>query len=391
MSRMIAFEFRKLLRNRLLLIMTLLFGILNLFRIVRVSAQYPSNVESFRNGYFAVYDEVSGEWDNEKIQYVLTEYKKAKAVVDAGGYSTEPDQPGTHTGYVFGDWGLFEEIRDAMDRLYHYEGTMTALTQRAADYAAFYEEKGNAEQAERNRKIAATYQNRSVHAFYGTLGFERYLKYDFSTLLILFLLLPMLSPLFAREHETGMHGLLYLTPQYQRLPLAKLLAGFLAAAAVSVLFFAEDILVFRYLYPMRGLSQPVYTLPDYFYSPLSCSIGCWLLLNGACKLLCFLVLGSLCAAISAAVKKELVPFGCTAAVTVVLLVTDAYVESPVLSVFNPVTLFWSGRLFCEFRTVSVCGTPVFYFWLPIAAAAAELLLFSALAVLLGKRRSRRDT
>ena len=381
MSTRYSFELRKLFRNRLLLLMLVLLSLLNLYRIYSGYAAFADKEPQFYAAYFQIQQDVSGEWNNDTIRYVTAEYKKAKAVVDAGGYSTEPGQPGTHTGYVFGDMNVFEQIRDDMDRRYHCADTMQALAGRAQENAAFYERKGNSAEAARNRKIAETYRDRRVTAYYDTWGLNTYFKYDFSTLLLLLLIIPMLSPLFAGEHETGMYGLLRLTPKAGSLPLCKLAAGVTAVCAVCILFFAEDFLAFRKLYHISGLSQPVCTLEGYFYSPLSVSIGTYILLNAALKIMGFLVLGGICTAVSAAVRNEMLPFCMTAAVTLALLLADAFLDAPVLSVLNPVTLLHSGALFREFQTVSVCGTQVFSYWLPVLAAAAEWLALAALTVL----------
>lgn len=388
MRQIIGYELRKLFRNRLVLFMLALFSVLNLYQIYGDYRKYAGSEKSWRDGYFAVYDEISGPWDNEKIRYVLAEYEKAKAAVSSGNYSTEPDQPGTHTGYVFGDWGLFEQIKDDMERMYHYGKTMAALTQKAADNAVFYEEKGNPALAKQNRLIAETYRDRSVTAFYDTLGISRYLKYDFSTLLILMLLIPLLSPLFAREHESGMHALLRLTPDFRKLPYAKLAACCTGIALVCLFFFTEDFLAFRYFYHIRGLSQPVWTLPDYFYTPLSCTVGGCLLLQAALKLLGFLVIGCVCTAFSAAAKHELIPFCCTFAVALVLVLTDAFAGSTVLSVLNPVTMLRSEALFRDFKTVSVFGRLVFSFRLPVLAALTEWLMLAGLTLAAGRLPAR---
>lgn len=387
MKQIVSYELKKLFRNRLILFMLMLFSILNICHIFTDYQKYAAKEESYRSGYFAVYDAVSGPWDNDKIRYVIREYEKAKAVVDSGNYSTEPDQAGTHTGYVFGDYGLFEQIRNDMEKLWHYDSRMAALTEKAADNVAFYDQKGNRQQAKLNQKIAETYQNRKVTAFYDTWGLERYLKYDFSTLLILLLLIPMLSPLFSREHETGMHGLLQLTQNYRKLASAKMLAGITASVLVSLLFITEDFLAFRYLYHIRGLSQPVYTLPDFYDSPLSVSIRSYILINAALKTLCILVIGSICTAVSAAGKKEIIPFCAASAAALILLLTDAFLENPVLSVINPVTLFSCGKLFQDFQAVFVFGTPVYAFWLPVASAALEWFLFAAMTVSAGRIRA----
>lgn len=384
MKQMIAFELIKILRNRLLLFLLFLLSALNLYRIYSAYEKQTGNEPQFYQAYFQIYQDVSGEWNNDTIQYVISEYQKAKAVVDAGNYATEPNQPGTHTGYVFGDMNVFEQIKDDMDALYHYEKTMAELTEKAVENASFYAEKGNPEQAARNRMIAETYQGRKVNAFYDTWGLNLYFKYDFSALMVLILMIPMLSPLFAREHEIEMHGLLHLTPNAGKLPFCKLAAGMIAICAVSVLFFAEDFLAFQSLYHISGLSQPICTLDGYFYSPLYISIGAYILMNAALRILSFLVLGGICMAVSAVSKNELIPFGISIAATSLLVTVDAFLDHPVLTVCNPVTLLSGKKLFREFQTVSVFGTPIFAYILPIAASVLELLLLTVFTIRTGR-------
>ena len=391
MRQIIAYECRKLLRNRLVLFLLLLFSALNLYRISGVYRKFtgadPDSSAAIART-FQVYAEASGEWNNDTIRYVTEEYKKAKASVDAGIFSTEPNQPDTHTGFIFLDMNIFEEIRDGMNTRYHYENTMAALVEKAEENARFYEEKGNSYLAEQNRLIAETYRGRKVTAFYDTRGLNTYFKYDFSVLLILMLMIPMLSPLFAREHEIDMHGLLHLTQNAGRLPLCKLAAGMLAVCAVSLLFFTEDFLAFRFLYHIRGLSQPVCTLDGFFYTPLNLSIGTFILLNAALKTLSLLALGGICMAISAAAKNEMIPFGISCAVFLLLVAGDAFLNSSVLHILNPVTLFSDKHLFREYQTVSVFGKPCFRFVLPVAATVSELLLLTAVTGSVRKRRPR---
>lgn len=389
MRRIIIFEVKKLFRNRLILVMLVIFGVLNIYNIY---SDYKENIAAVGKGYytayFKVYEDVSGAWNNERIEYVIAEYEKAKAIVDAGNFSTEPNQPGTYTGYIFGDYGLFEKIKTEMETLYHYDGSMTELTQKAADNASFYQQKGNTYQARINQKIENAYQNRSVSAFYDTFGLMEYFKYDFSTLLILILLMPMLSPLFAKEHEIEMYGLLKITQNFRKLSVCKLLAGAIAICVVSLIFLLEDLLTFTYLYHISGFSQPIYTLSEFFYSPLAISISSYILLNAALKLLGFLVLGGVCIVVSSMVKNEIVPFCSSFAVTLILILTDAFIDSSVVSIFNPVTLFFCGKLFRKFQVVRIFGTPVYAFWLPIILAVLELILLAISTILISSTTSR---
>lgn len=373
MIRIAVFEFRKIFRSRLLAVMLVLLSLLNLYRIRGEYEKQTAREECYRVGSARVYDEVSGTWDTAKIRYVTEEYEKASAQVAAGDYSTEPNQPGTHTGFVFGDMGLFGEIRSSMERLWHYGENMQALTQQAADNAAFYAEKGNTYQARLNEKIARTYQNRSVPGYYRTDGLTQYLHYDFSALLILLLMIPMLCPLFAAEHEAEMHSLLRLTQNARLLARAKLTAGAWAVGAVCALFFAEDFAAFAVLWHIRGLAQPVYALPEYAQSPLSCSIGVLLLLHAAIRLLGFAALGSFCAAVSAFCKRELLPFCLGSALVLLLVLADTFLPSPV----NPVTLLSGAQSIRSFSVVRIGDTPVSAFLLPLTAGAAALILPAA--------------
>lgn len=389
MRRIIIFELKKLFRNRLMLIMLVILSILNGYHTYDDYVKSVGLEKQYYNAYFDVYEEVSGEWDAEKIDYVISEYEKAKAIIDAGNFSTELDQSDTHTGYIFGDYGLFEKIKTEMDTLYHYEDVMAGITQKAADNAVFYQQKENPYLAKLNHKIESTYQNRNVSAFYDTFGLTEYFKYDFSTLLVMILLIPLLSPLFAKEHEIEMFSLLKLTPNFRKLSFCKLSAGSIAVCIVTLIFLMEDFLMFTYLYHISGLSQPIYTLSEFFYSPLTVCIGTYILMNAALKLLAFLVLGGICMAVSSVVKNEILPFCCSFAVSLILVLTDAFIDNSVVSVFNPVTLLSSGKLFKEFQVISMFGTPVYAFWLPILLAMLELIVLSILTIMMSTITTRR--
>lgn len=381
MRRIIFFELKKLFRNPLLLVMLALLSVLNVYHIYSDYAENVGTEKSYYDAYFNVYKDVSGSWDTETIEYVVAEYEKAKAIVDAGNFSTEPNQPDTYTGYIFGDYGLFQKIKTEMETLHHYGGAMAELTQKAADNAEFYQQKGNNYLAQVNQKIEKAYQNRNVSAFYDTFGLTEYFKYDFSTLLILILLIPMLSPLFAKEHEIEMYSLLKIAPNFRKMSVCKMLAGAVAICFVSVIFLLEDLLTFTYLYHISGFSQPIYTLSAFFYSPLTISISSYILLNAALKLLGFLVIGGVCMFVSSLVKNEILPFCTSFVVTLILVVTDAFIEHNLVSIFNPVTLFSNGKLFREFQVTSIFEVPVYTFILPIAAAVLELILLYTLTIL----------
>ena len=382
MRVLIYYEVKKLFGNRMVLIMLVLFSFLNFMRIYSNYQNTIQKEKRYFNAYFEIYNQVSGEWNTDKIQYVIAEYEKANAIVQAGDFATEPNQPGTHTGYIFGDLGLFEQIKNEMESLYKYEQSMDELIQRASDNATFYKEKGNIYQQKVNEKIVTAYSNRKVNAFYDTMGIREYLKYDFSVLFITILTVLMLSPIFAREHEIEMYGLLKLTSQFRSLTICKVLAGGIAVCMIGSFFFLQDFLSFSVLYHIKGLSQPIYSLPDYYYSPLNISIGGYLFLNAALKILCFLTIGGICMAISAAVKNEVIPFCVSFVIALGLFLADAFFHQSTASTLNPITLSKSSRLFASFDVVKVIGTPVYRFVIPILFGLLACCILSIVITLI---------
>ena len=386
MKRIIAFEIKQIFRNKLILGIVFIFSIINIYHIYDDYAKNIKKERTYYKAYFQLYHDVSGEWDTSKIEYVVSEYEKAKSIVDAGNFSTEPNQPNTYTGYIFGDYGLFEKIKNEMDTQYHYYSSMEEIAQRAADNTVFYQQKGNAYLTKVNQKIENTYQDRNISAFYDTFGLTKYLKYDFSTLLILVLIIPMLSPVFAREHEIEMYSLLKLTTNFKKLFASKLLAGAAAIFLVSFLFLVEDFLTFTFLYHINiiGLSQPIYALSDFYYSPLTVDIGTYILINATLKLLSFLIFGEICMVVSVLVKNEVIPFCFSFTITLILVLCDAFIDNSTVSIFNPVTLLSCGKMFKEFQVVRIFDTPVYTFYLPIIIAFSECLLLAVFTVLMGK-------
>ena len=100
-----------------------------------------------------IYAQVRGQWNPETLRFVIDTYRNAADVVASRSYSTEPNQPGTYTGYIFGDYNLFGELYDDMEYMYHYGETMRQTVEKAQENAAFYGEKHNAFAVRESRAI----------------------------------------------------------------------------------------------------------------------------------------------------------------------------------------------------------------------------------------------
>lgn len=107
------------------------------------------------------------------------------------------------------------------------------------------------------------------------------------------------------------------------------------------------------------LSQPIYALSDFYYSPLTVDIGTYILMNATLKLLSFLIFGEICMVVSALVKNEVIPFCFSFTITLILVLCDAFIDNSTVSIFNPVTLLSCGKMFKEFQVIRIFDTPVY--------------------------------
>lgn len=370
-----------------MLIMLLIMSILNLYNIYSDYSKNVHNEKNYYKAYFEMYDKVSGSWNKETIDYVVSEYERTKSIIDSGDFSTEPNQPNTYTGYIFGDYGLFEKIKSEMEMMYRYNDRSAEISAKAKENEDFYKLKNNQYLSKTNTKIQKSFQNREIEAFYDTWGMTEYFKYDFSTLMILIIIIPLLSPVFAKEHETEMYSLLKITYNFKKLSICKMIAGAMAVFIVSILFLAMDLGTFTLLYHIHGLSQPIYSLPDYLYTPLTMKISDYIILNSIIKIAGFMILGEICLLISSAVKNEVIPFIFSFIITLFLVIADAFADNYIIMSMNPVSLFSFGNQLKDFNFLRIMNTPVYSFWFPIISALLEFSVLTFAVVVITKLKS----
>lgn len=375
---MIRGELKKIWKSRALRLFLVAFFVIN---IVQINRGIPrENPKSFVEGEQMIYAKVRGAWTDEKLRFVTENAQRTEAIRASGDYSTEPDQPGTYTGYIFGDCMVFAEIYDEMSYMYHYGQNMQAVLDRAAENAVFYGERGNAVLRRENEQIMRLYQNRSIPAYYRTDGAEQLISYDFSALLTVFAVLLCTVPVFAREHSARMQELLLTAPNGgAALTLAKTAAAMLSVSAISIAFSLCDAVCFAWLYRIDCFSLPLYAVGSFRNTPFSGTVLQYLLLLALCRLLGAWFLTVICLLCSVLLRTENAAFALSA-VTVFGIMRAGGTWNPML-------------LFC-FRTVSkryaadhVRTLPVLHGISLICMTAAIIILLTALLIIV--RRGRR--
>ena len=376
---MILAELKKIWRSKILWGFLAALLVLN---IVNICVQKPHTEPEFDAARNRIYAQVRGEWSAAKLQFVTDTYAHAAAVVASRSYSTEPNQPGTYTGYIFGDFSLFGELYDDMRYMYQYAETMQSTVDKANENAAFYNEHHNLFSTRESEQIAARYSGRKIYAYYRTDGAYALICYDMSSVFVLLLCALCISTVFTHEHETEMDVLLALTKRGGRaMKNAKIAAALITAEGVALLFYAVDFFCFLCVWRIDCLRNPIYAIPAFQNTPFSCAIWQYLLILLACKMLGAAIFSLIILLCSKRLRHNLPAFCASLAVTVLMICSGGEM--------NPATLFSARDLHRSFEVYNVCGYPVLRHTVLLIAMT---LLAAALAMLIAhtKRRRRHD-
>ena len=375
---MIRFELCKLWRNRLLLGFLAAFILLNIVRIAQLSKMYQVNPQ-FNEARAILYEQVRGTWNLDTLHYVIKTQRALEEQVMQGDYPTEPNQPGTYSGYVFGDFSLFTELYTEMDYMYHYEENNEKLLSDLRANADFYKSHGNRKDAEKNEKAISVFRGRRINAYYRTEGAVQWINYSLSSLLILISVLLCVSPCFSIEYETKMNTVL-LTAKHSRMkiPLAKLASALISALAIFLLFSFADCICFLVGFPIDCLQNPIYSVVAFQNTPFSCSIAAYLSFLYACRVISVLLFTVLGLFFSSLTKSEMGAAVCSSIILLSAMIVGGK--------WNPVSLLTMHSYTEEYQSVSLMGYSVLLPVVMLLVGTVELFAAITATLLLYRKR-----
>ena len=230
--------------------------------------------------------------------------------------------------------------------------------------------------------IARDYAEREITSYYRTQSYEKYFKYDFSSLLLILTMFLASSSLFAKEKETGMHVLQISTVSGRnRLTLCKLCAFTLFLFTVFVLFFISDFLLFLWRERLTGGQNPVYSMPSFADSPLSISIGSFVFVNAASKLLGLLHLSAFSCFLSKLGKQAWAVLICDLLFLFACMSLSTCSEGvfSYLNVWNPICMLLFRNAVLSFETLNILSIPIYTHTVLLfcSTAAFSFLMFAA--------------
>ena len=302
MIALVKFEIKKIFRNKVMLVV-LIFGLLlNAFAIYTNDKMNSSN--QYMNGKFKVYQKIKGEITQEKYDYIFNCYTKVNDLVEKGNYETEKPDVKYFTGFVFGDRTLFKRFLKDYQYIINYNDQIGNALKLAKDNLSYYK---NPEDISLNKKFIDTFTNRGVSEYYETTNMTNYLAHDFSTFMIILLLLIFVSGIFSEDMEYQYHQILYTTKLGGRqLFLARIMAAMVLTMLFCLLFYLEDFAVYHKIDILEGFLNPIYSVPNYQYSSISCTILAFDMLSIFTKLICLFITVYIIALCSLVNKKVLI-------------------------------------------------------------------------------------
>ena len=365
--RLLIYELKKnVFRVSLFLLLVAFLGI-DIYKIhenIRLFGSRPPYEEG------GIFEEFKGELTLQKIQEALDYQKKMSAVIASGSFSTDTPSDEFFDGYAFGDYNNINYIVEIYDGLYHYPQEIEAIKARADENIAFYTGKSDYE-VNKNNLIKSLYSGRKITVFGRYNTFELYFDYEFSSLLIIVLMVFAFSAAFASEKVTGTNKIMISCGQARSVFWAKHLSMYLFIFVITVLFSVTDLMIFGSVYGLEYIEQPLYAMEGYRYAPFAVTVLGAVLLSMLGKVIAFIFVGEVIMLISTFFKNIGACIAvCLAGILGIILISERLPES-----ISPISLVNAETQLQSFSTVNI-------FSLAIPAPLVTIIISIALTVII---------
>lgn len=359
--RLVGYELRKAFGSPWMLAFLVLLLLTNLWKL---KDEYDKKT-AFRQTYAPVYEDFYGRWKGEilpeNVQELMAIYgplqTKMENMIISGAYD-----PDAYTYSEETDLTFFESLFQLeMKYDYLYQNRAAEIVNQANALADFYARVGNDYEAKKNLDMAASFAGRQIGDFADTQWVEVWLNHDYSAMLVLLLAIFGLSSVFVMERETEMYMLLRTTRRGGGTTMAaKSLASLLYLFLICLLFFGSDALMLGLLSGHgEALGNPVYAIRLLENTPLTMTIGTYLLWATAVKSLGVVACGMIVLLLSCLCKKVLFAFlGSLGVLFLLVLLQEIAAARTALRWFNPLELVMVRDLTREIGYVNLLGQPV---------------------------------
>ncbi len=373
MKALITGELKKMFSQKIVIIVATLLLLINVFNI------YSSVVDSsdywlLKEAEAKIYSIAEGEITESKVKE-LVDYRDKMFDANQNNEKIE-----TILGTPLSDYYIAERIVGKLTSVYNYASSIEQLKEDVLIQKDVLESKNNRYLTRVNEKIAKVYTQRQINSFYNTTGYEKYFSYNFSSFLIILIVILGVSTLFSGEKEAGMFQLNLSTANGRiKLTSAKLIACITFSISVGLLFYLSDYIVFSNITTMNGLKLPVYSLDSFGFSPISFSIGNFIFFTTMIKIGGIVYISVITALLSSVLNRSYIVLAVSLLAVFGFMYITAYSTETMLyiSLVNPVNLLTCTKMFETFNVVDIFNYPMFRYSISLIMSS----LFIALTLL----------
>lgn len=375
---LLRFEFLKIFRKPYLIVSILLLTLINYAAIFITNRGYQQWVmEEDQNQVCMEF--LCGPIDSQKIDTVISETKRLSDIVASQKFSREYD-PNTTTGYLFSDFNLYYGyLEPNLKYAVSYAYDMQDVLQRAEDNIKFYERVGNIKELNENHDIVRLYSGRLINEYRNLYGARYLLFYDFSGLLIIFLLVLTLTPSFVSEKENRMDQLFPTFPSGERKKNSvKFLFIILITFIYCVWFFFMDLIGFALFSHLQGFSMPLYSIQEFRLTPLTLSVIQYYGVSWILKIFGSLIISFYIAVLSKLLPKIVYVFlgSVLPLILFVFWLPRAHSTLGWLDFINPMHLIKNRYLFLAYHPIFIGSNPIQPVFLVVLAALLLIIISS---------------
>lgn len=358
--RMLKYEIKKNYFNLTILFFLTVCTLLEIYKIEEYHRKNFSNAEIFgETAYNETFQKYGGRITAEKANEVSNIALTIRNLITSGGYDEENDDSEYITGSIYLDNVMMNSIfYDTMKYSYEYKDYANDITEKADHNIEFFEGKGNTYEAKRNQLISEVYSGRYISELYDNQGYEKYFGYEFTAVLVCFMLIVGIASVFSGEKSVGMQNLIYSCYGGRSLIFAaKLGSVFLYTVFIFLWFTITDLIAFGSIYGFQSGNAPVYSLEMLKNIPINCSLFQFMIIAQLYRLIGYLVFAFFIMTISVLFSQTAVS-GIVSSLTTILLLFGESLDLGAIEGISPVRVISSSRLFSEFKTINILDTPV---------------------------------
>lgn len=373
--KIIFYEMRKSWLKTATFFVLIILTALNFIRMNDLSrTRYSLTYGELGEAYFRIYETLCGKLDEEKLAPFRTRAKELENEVMDKTYSTEFQPDKFYTGYVFGDFMLYNvDIAPEITYCATYPNISNKIVAKAMESHMFYKSVENDFETKKSAMIYNSYQDRSIPEYHATNWTGLFFRYDFSSLLCVVMLILGLSSGFSIEKESGMFQLITAAGRRSRTAASKICSSAAYCAFLSVWFTACDLIFTNILLGVKGIDMPLYSARMFEKTPFTFTFIGAIILWAGIRFLALFVLALIMLLISKITPNTITAMVASFGASLILILLTSLSKS----VWNPICALTPNAYITNFSVVNIFGEPVLTLFAALIALVVECVILGA--------------